>query len=153
MQKLTVAVAAGSLYVGFRLTLMRPCVKTPAKNAEEHLIFEVIAPTGTRRFFLQPSLHDMSNLLSNHPQMMGADCVAEDSAVNVLTGSRESQVDYVLSFVPQWHLRKWCAGGMCACMGCANGSGGLAALGITEDEWKAYRSRQIQFIGITSLES
>lgn len=125
-------------------------MNAPAENDAQKMIFEVVSPTGIRRFFLQQSLQVMKDLLSNHPQMMGRDCAAKDSVVSQLSGSRESQLDHVISYVPEWYQKKWCSGGMCACMGCANGSGGLAALGVTEDEWKAWRSRQIQFIGIAA---
>jgi hypothetical protein len=115
-------------------------VPTPA-------IFEVISTEGSTRFFLQPDLESMQAMLEQYPAMMGPG-VASQSTVQAIEGSRERQFDYVMSHVPEWFRKHWCSGGLCGCMGCANRSGGMASLGFTKDDWLAWKSRQIRFIGI-----
>ena len=34
--------------------------------------------------------------------------------------------------------KNWCSGGMCGCLGCANGSGRLMQFGYTKAEWQAW---------------
>ena len=45
---------------------------------------------------------------------------------------------------PSWRYR-WCEGGVCACMGCvgsANRTGRLPALGFTKEDWEAWKLRE-----------
>lgn len=114
-------------------------------------IFEVISTRGNRRFFSQPDLPSMQTLLDQHPGMMGPG-VAGEASIEMLEGDRAWQFDYVISFMNEFYRKRWCSGGLCGCMGCANRSGGLAALGFTEADWLAWRSRQIQFIGLGCAE-
>ena len=53
---------------------------------------------------------------------------------HVLTEMRKGSIDSVMqSMHPEWRYR-WCDAGACGCRGCANGSGGLASLGYTQQE-------------------
>lgn len=113
-------------------------------------IFEVISQQGNRRFFSQSDAQSMKALLDQYPGMMGPG-VANESSIEMLEGDRAWQFDYVISFMNEFYRSRWCSGGLCGCMGCANGSGGLAALGFTKEDWLAWRSRQIQFIGLHNV--
>lgn len=33
---------------------------------------------------------------------------------------------------------RWCESNLCACMGCANGPGGITAAGFTREDWQAW---------------
>lgn len=41
----------------------------------------------------------------------------------------------LLKMPAEWAMR-WCPGGICACIGAANCSGGLAKLGVTEEQYR-----------------
>lgn len=51
---------------------------------------------------------------------------------------RESKLRHLMAAMPQDVRENWCNPGEhgCGCLGCANGSGGLARLGYTEPEWR-----------------
>ncbi len=69
------------------------------------------------------------------------ECVYHKDQINkditlreVLTEMRKGSIDSVMqSMHPEWRYR-WCDAGACGCRGCANGSGGLASLGYTQQE-------------------
>lgn len=54
-------------------------------------------------------------------------------------GTPEQQRKYELDFYMQRMIvktaRHWCGSELCACLGCANRSGGLAEKGFTREEW------------------
>jgi hypothetical protein len=52
----------------------------------------------------------------------------------VLAELRNKNIDSVMGSMPlEWRYR-WCNAGACGCRGCANGSGGLASLGYSQQE-------------------
>ena len=57
--------------------------------------------------------------------------------------SREQEIDSLIRDMPPAWRARWCEPGEfgCACMGCANVSGGLMKAGFTKDEWKASFAR------------
>lgn len=50
-------------------------------------------------------------------------------------------IDAVMNFMPLEWKSRWCNSHMCACMGCANKSGGLTAKGYTYEDWRDWISR------------
>jgi hypothetical protein len=57
------------------------------------------------------------------------------------------QIEHWMEKLPVAHALHWCNGGPCACMGYANGSGGLAAKGVTKEEW----SEWWELVGISKV--
>lgn len=55
--------------------------------------------------------------------------------------SREDEIDRLMCATPHGWRGRWCEGGPCACLGCANVSGALVKLGLTKDEWAASLKR------------
>lgn len=51
----------------------------------------------------------------------------------------EDEIKRRLLQMPMKVARRWCHPGElgCACLGCANRSGGLAKLGVTEEQWRS----------------
>lgn len=59
---------------------------------------------------------------------------------------REEILQQKLSEMPvPWRVF-WCEAQMCACMGCANRSGGLTAAGFTKEEWEQALSSDSQVV-------
>lgn len=48
-----------------------------------------------------------------------------------------------MSHMPLKHAMYWCESELCACLGCANRSGGLHKAGITKEEWREYMAEQL----------
>lgn len=58
-----------------------------------------------------------------------------------ITGTRQEQLDVVMERIYQPHRYRWCSGGLCACLGCANGPGRVVELGFSHAEWKEWVER------------
>ncbi|MBB4861465.1 hypothetical protein HNP46_000276 [Pseudomonas nitritireducens] len=58
--------------------------------------------------------------------------------ITLMTPERFAALDTEMQAMHETWRSRWCGGGMCACMGCANRSGGLLGKGFTEAEWKEY---------------
>jgi len=50
-------------------------------------------------------------------------------------------IDAAMNSMPPGWKSRWCNNHMCACMGCANKSGGLTAKGYTYQDWRDWISR------------
>jgi hypothetical protein len=50
-------------------------------------------------------------------------------------------VDREMQMIPASWRNRWCDSQTCACMGCANISGGLCAKGYTKEDWEQWRKR------------
>jgi hypothetical protein len=50
-------------------------------------------------------------------------------------------VDAAMLTVNPKHRYRWCDWGPCACMGCANASGGMAAKGFNKTDWQRWVER------------
>jgi len=57
--------------------------------------------------------------------------------------TRDQAIDSLMRDMPSSWRDRWCEPGElgCACLGCANGSGGLLKAGYTKDEWEASLAR------------
>lgn len=63
-----------------------------------------------------------------------------------MTDERFRQITSYMRHMPLEHALRWCDSGACACLGCANGSGGLAKRGVTYDEWCDWWARSVEHI-------
>ena len=56
---------------------------------------------------------------------------------------RERRVDYLMAEMQESWRNNWCDPGVmgCACLGCANNSGGLIEKGYTREDWEAWLER------------
>lgn len=50
-------------------------------------------------------------------------------------------IDEFMAEMPDGWRTRWCGGGICACMGAANCSGGLRAKGFTQADWQDWKKR------------
>lgn len=50
-------------------------------------------------------------------------------------------IDEYMAEMPEGWRARWCGGGICACMGAANCSGGLRAKGFTQADWQDWKKR------------
>lgn len=50
-------------------------------------------------------------------------------------------IDEFMAEMPDGWRTRWCGGGICACMGAANCSGGLRAKGFTQADWHDWKKR------------
>lgn len=49
-----------------------------------------------------------------------------------------AEINTLMREMPREWRGYWCESQVCACLGCANGAGGLAARGILKSEWAAW---------------
>jgi hypothetical protein len=52
-----------------------------------------------------------------------------------------ASIDRIMENMPQAWRKRWCTTELCACLGCANGAGGLPSIGITREQWEEWRQR------------
>lgn len=52
---------------------------------------------------------------------------------------RTHEIDRLMRRLPVEFAFRWCEGGMCACLGCANVTGDLTRNGYTKAEWQAWK--------------
>lgn len=64
---------------------------------------------------------------------------------SILKVNTEKNIDPVMNSMPPSWRKKWCTTtGACACLGCANISGGLTSKGYTHSDWMNWVSRNPQ---------
>jgi hypothetical protein len=47
-------------------------------------------------------------------------------------------IDVIMNSMPPDWRKKWCSSNACACMGCANVSGGLTSKGYKKEDWEEW---------------
>lgn len=58
----------------------------------------------------------------------------------------DERYNKILSWMRHLHVDtalKWCDSSACACLGCANNSGGLNKRGVTKEEWQEWWGKAI----------
>ena len=63
-----------------------------------------------------------------------------------MTKDRFNQITSYMRHLPLEQALRWCESDACACMGCANNSGGLSKRGVTKAEWREWWSNQVDHI-------
>lgn len=58
-------------------------------------------------------------------------------ARGALEAAERVRLDTIINDMNDEWRRRWCDSGACACVGCANNSGGLRQRGYTKEDWKA----------------
>lgn len=53
-------------------------------------------------------------------------------------------IDIEMTCMPESYRYKWCRSKNCACLGCANKAGGLAAKGYTWEDWNKWVGKNMQ---------
>lgn len=56
--------------------------------------------------------------------------------------STSRRIDEEMERMPKAWRRRWCNSQTCACMGCANISGGLREKGFTKEDWLRWKETQ-----------
>lgn len=56
--------------------------------------------------------------------------------------TQKPSLDEIMRKMPEDWRKRWCEPGKlgCACLGCANGSGGLIRNGYTKQDWETWRA-------------
>jgi hypothetical protein len=102
-------------------------------------IFQATSAEGDQKLFLMESQAALEAMIQEHHVTMG---VKLPMRYLEIAGSRQEQLDFVMQQMPEYWRTRWCGGGMCGCMGAANCSGQVAALGFSHDEWQIWLQAQ-----------
>ena len=83
---------------------------------------------------------------NTNPEWLKKMTKAEDEYPSISVGGlllrlglfKDSKIDVAMKSISEEHRYKWCEGGPCACMGCANVSGGLVDKGFSKKDWERW---------------